>query len=124
MKSFLKEFDGISLWYWNEKEVIEDYERLMDIYLELSEGKKRMVGCYLYDFGPMAPATGKVVVQQLDRLKGMVKDGIIEGVILHTNAVVAKEGYDDGIIVEEFQVGYKMDGKVIRPSQVLVNKLS
>jgi len=92
MKSFLKEFDGISLWYWNEKEVIEDYERLMDIYLELSEGKKRMVGCYLYDFGPMAPATGKVVVQQLDRLKGMVKDGTIEGVILHTNAVVAKEG--------------------------------
>lgn len=51
-----------------------------------------MIGCYLYDFGPMAEATGEVVVRQLERERELIKDGTIEGVILHTNAVVAKEG--------------------------------
>lgn len=39
-------------------------------------------------------------------------------------AVVAKEDYEDGIIVEEFQIGYKMGDKIIRCSQVLVNKIT
>lgn len=38
-------------------------------------------------------------------------------------AVATKEGYEDGVIIEEFQAGYKMGNKVIRCSQVLVNKL-
>lgn len=38
-------------------------------------------------------------------------------------AVISKEGYDDGIIVEEFQAGYRMNDKIIRCSQVLVNKI-
>ena len=38
-------------------------------------------------------------------------------------AVATKEGYEDGVIIEEFQAGYKMGDKVIRCSQVLVNKI-
>jgi len=38
-------------------------------------------------------------------------------------AVTKDESKEDGIIVDEFQAGYEMDGKVIRCSQVLVNKL-
>ena len=30
----------------------------------------------------------------------------------------------DGIVLEEFQKGYKLNGRVIRPSKVVVNKLS
>lgn len=37
-------------------------------------------------------------------------------------AVATKEGYEDGVIIEEFQAGYKMGNKIIRCSQVLVNK--
>lgn len=61
----------------------------------------------------------KLGVQKIEAL-GLPLDPNVHNAL----AVVAKEGYEDGIIVEEFQVGYKMDGKVIRPSQVLVNKLS
>lgn len=32
-------------------------------------------------------------------------------------------GEDDGIVLEEFQKGYKLNGRVIRPSKVVVNKL-
>ena len=39
-------------------------------------------------------------------------------------AVATKDGYEDDIIIEEFQAGYIMGDKVIRCSQVLVNKLN
>jgi molecular chaperone GrpE len=31
---------------------------------------------------------------------------------------------EDNIVLEEFQKGYKLDGRVIRPSRVIVNKLT
>lgn len=31
-------------------------------------------------------------------------------------------GYEDGIVVEEYQVGYELNGRVIRPSQVAISK--
>ena len=44
---------------------------------------------------------------------------------VHNALAVAKnENYEDDIVLEEFQAGYKMGDKVIRCSQVLVNKLS
>ncbi len=43
---------------------------------------------------------------------------------VHNVLAVAKdEQKEDGIILEEFQAGYKLKNKVIRCSQVLVNKL-
>ena len=100
IKRFLKEFDGVSLWFWNEKEVLEDYDKYIAQYLSLTEGKGRLVGCYLYDFGAEAPATGKAVVFQLERACDMIKNGTIDGVILHTNAVVAKAGEEPYEAVE------------------------
>ncbi len=37
-------------------------------------------------------------------------------------AVREVEGEQDGLIVEELQVGYEINGKVIRPSQVVISK--
>jgi molecular chaperone GrpE len=31
---------------------------------------------------------------------------------------------EDNIVLEEFQKGYKLNGRVIRPSKVIVNKLT
>ena len=43
---------------------------------------------------------------------------------VHNALAVAKdESKQDGIVLEEFQAGYKLNDKVIRCSQVLVNKL-
>ena len=38
-------------------------------------------------------------------------------------AVVKNDQLEDGVVVEEYQSGYQMNGKIIRCSQVLVNKL-
>jgi molecular chaperone GrpE len=37
-------------------------------------------------------------------------------------AVREVEGQEDGMIIEEYQVGYTINGKVIRPSQVGIGK--
>ncbi len=44
--------------------------------------------------------------------------------LLH-QAILQKQEQDkeDGIIIEEFQKGYKLNGRVIRPGKVIVNKL-
>jgi molecular chaperone GrpE len=35
----------------------------------------------------------------------------------------AESGKEDNIVLEEFQKGYKLNGRVIRPSRVIINKL-
>jgi molecular chaperone GrpE len=35
----------------------------------------------------------------------------------------AEADQDDGVVLEEFQKGYRLNGRVIRPSKVIVNKL-
>ena len=37
-------------------------------------------------------------------------------------AVKEVEGEEDGIVVDEFQTGFELNGKVIRPSQVVISK--
>lgn len=37
-------------------------------------------------------------------------------------AVREVEGTEDGVIVEDLQTGYELNGKVIRPSQVVISK--
>ena len=37
-------------------------------------------------------------------------------------AVKEVPGEEDGIVVEEYQVGYELNGKVIRPSQVVISR--
>jgi molecular chaperone GrpE len=37
-------------------------------------------------------------------------------------AVREVPGEEDGMVVEEYQVGYELNGKVIRPSQVVISK--
>ncbi len=113
IQKYVNEFDGISLWFWNEKEVLEDYDKYIEIFLQVAKDKKRMIGCYLYDFGANSPATGKAVVYQLEKEREMIKNGIIEGVILHTNAVIAKDRNDPYEAVEAGIAWMKENGDEI-----------
>lgn len=68
----------------------------------------------------------KAIISSLDKL-GIEK---IEAVgkpldpnVHNVLAVATNKDVEDGVVLEEFQAGYKMQDKVIRCSQVLVNKL-
>ena len=88
---FINEFDGISMWFWDESDVANFEERCKKFF-ELTPKQKRLIGCYLYDFGGNKQASAESVLYQLERNKEFVLHGDIEGVILHTNAV-ADLGY-------------------------------
>ena len=88
---YLDAFDGFSFWFWSQRSP-EEYEATFQRFVEKTPGKRRMLGVYLYDFGREAPADPDLVERELNRAKELLRDGSIEGFILHTNAV-ADLGY-------------------------------
>jgi hypothetical protein len=83
---YLELFDGISCWFWFEPSK-EEYQRMSKIFLEKTRGKKRLFGCYLYNFGQSREASPDLVDYQLDCNTRLIRQGELEGIVLHTNAV-------------------------------------
>jgi len=86
LKPFIDEFDGISLWFWTAQDV-ENFDKRLSTFFSLTENKKRLVGCYLYDFGGEKPVKKETVAFQLEKNREFIMNSLTEGVILHTNAV-------------------------------------
>ena len=86
IRPYLAPFDGVSLWFWNEEDV-ENYDARLARFFELTPGQRRMIGCYLYDFGGEKPALPEPILDQLERDAALIRKGKLEGIILHTNCV-------------------------------------
>ncbi len=91
-------FDGVIMWNWEEshyKEIPEKFE----IFKSLTPNKKRMFGCYLYNFGEKKQATGEPVWWQLEFYKEKILAGEAEGVVFHTNTMadLDYEAYDKAL---------------------------
>lgn len=95
ISEYLDCFDGISFWFWNQP-TEEQYQNTIKIFIEKTPNKKRLVGCYLYDFGREKACDPDRVEQELENDKKLVQEGLIDGFILHTNAVgkMDFEGYE------------------------------
>lgn len=57
-------------------------------------------------------------VEQIEALGEMFDPTVHEAMTRRAEA-----DQEDGVVLEEFQKGYKLNGRVIRPSKVIVNKL-
>jgi len=92
---YIDPFDGIIMWTWKESDVPLINEKF-EIFKKMTAGKRRMLGCYLYNFGENRQATGAAVRWQLDRYREMIRAGEAEGVVLHTNTMadLDYEAYD------------------------------
>ena len=91
VKKYMPLFDGVILWFWHATDNNVFEEKVKDFILR-TENQRRMVGCYLYDFGNKKEIDPQIVEFQLNRAKEMLKQGLIEGFVLHTNGV-ADLGY-------------------------------
>ena len=98
IEEYLDAFDGFTFWFWNQREP-EEYEAALKKFIEKTPGKRRMLGVYLYDFGRGCPARADLVERELNLVKELLRDGTIEGFILHTNAVadLGYEAYDRAV---------------------------
>ena len=94
-KDYIKPFDGIIMWTWMEKDVPLIPEKF-EVFKKMTEGKRRMAGCYLYNFGENTTATSEAVLWQLNFWKEKLISGEIEGIVLHTNTMgdLDLEAYD------------------------------
>jgi len=82
--AYLDVFDGISFWFWSEP-TVESYQKCIKAFFEKTPGKRRLIGCYLYNFGARRQASAEMVRYQLDNNKKFIEQGELEGVILHNN---------------------------------------
>ncbi len=85
-KEYLPLFDGVTFWFWDEPSN-KEFDEKCEWFFEQTPGQKRMIGCYLYNFGGEKEATAASVRYQLDRDLSFMKEGKIQGIVLHTNAV-------------------------------------
>lgn len=94
-KPYIEPFDGIIMWTWWESDIVE-FEEKYARFKELTPNNRRMIGCYLYNFGENKQATAKSVKWQLDRYREALLKGEIEGIVLHTNTMadLDYESYD------------------------------
>jgi len=85
-RKYIDPFDGIIMWNWWEKNVPQIPEK-WEQFKALTDGKRRMFGCYLWDFGGAKGATRDAVKWQLDFYREQILKGDAEGVVLHTNTM-------------------------------------
>ena len=92
---YMDEFDGVIMWTWKESDVPLIPEKF-ELFKKYTPNTRRMVGCYLYNFGESKQATGEAVKWQLDYYRELLLKGEIEGVVLHTNTMadLDYEAYD------------------------------
>lgn len=92
---YMDEFDGVIMWNWHERNWQTIPEKF-EVFKRYTPNTRRMVGCYLYNFGEHKQATGEIVRWQLDYYRELLLNGEIEGVVLHTNTMadLDYEAYD------------------------------
>jgi len=93
LAEYLDVFDGVMMWTWKESS-LNQFEEKYQAFKQLTCGKHRMLGLYLYNFGEYREATTQAVLWQLERYRELLLAGEIEGVVLHTNAM-ADVGFAD-----------------------------
>lgn len=81
---YIDAFDGIIMWVWKESDV-PLFPQKFEEFKELTKNKRRMLGCYLYNFGESKQADPEVVKWQLDLYREKLMSGEIEGIVLHSN---------------------------------------
>jgi len=60
---YINEFDGISLWFWNESET-RQFDDRCERFFELTPNKKRAIGIYLYST-PFTLSAVKIYISQI-----------------------------------------------------------
>ena len=86
LRPYLDVFDGIIMWTWEEKDVVL-FEEKFARFKELTPSRRRMLGLYLWNFGEHKEATSAAVKWQLERYSDLIRQGEVEGVVLHTNTM-------------------------------------
>jgi len=78
--------DVMTLWTWKGSD-LSHLDANIQKFVEKTPGKRRLVGCYMWNYGESKPLTMDQMKYQLDRYYHWLKKGDIEGIIFCSNAI-------------------------------------
>ena len=77
--------DVITFWTWYGEHLFDDLPRNLDRVIERTPGKRRLAGCYLYDYGNRRPLSLEAMQHQCEVYKDYMDRGLLDGVIICSN---------------------------------------
>ncbi|MDD6307903.1 MAG: hypothetical protein PUB07_00900 [Clostridia bacterium] len=87
IRSRLQAFDLFTFWTWYS-EHLRDLEANYQKIRELAEGKRMMMGVYMWDYGNKCPLPDELMEYQLSFVEEKYAKGEIEGIILCSNCIM------------------------------------
>lgn len=86
ISAHLECFDGISFWIWYQ-EAIDSMKDHVEEFLSCTQGKRRMLGIYLWDYAESKKLELERFKKQLDYYVELLKKGQIEGIIFCSGCI-------------------------------------
>jgi hypothetical protein len=83
---YVKLSDVMTLWTWKGSDLPE-LDANIQKFVDKTNGKRRLVGCYMWNYGESKPLTMDQMKFQLDRYYHWLKKGDIEGIIFCSNCI-------------------------------------
>ena len=87
LASYIELFDVLTLWEWKGSNLINFEDNIRE-FISKTPRKRRLIGCYLWNFGEQMPMTIPQLEYQLQLCLKWIKEGEIEGVVFCANTVV------------------------------------
>lgn len=86
VEEYVELCDVITLWTWNGSE-LADLDRNMERLVAKTPGKRRLAGCYMWNYGERMPLSREQMQHQLDRYHAWMREGTLEGVVFCSNCI-------------------------------------
>jgi hypothetical protein len=78
--------DVITLWTWKGAD-LQNLDANIQKFVSKTPGKRRLAGCYMWNYGERKPLTMDQMKYQLDKYYNWIKKGDIEGIIFCSNCI-------------------------------------
>jgi hypothetical protein len=86
VKAHLDACDVITFWTWHGKN-LDFLDRNLERVIGLTPGKRRLAGCYMWNYGEHKPLTVEQMEYQCGKYYEWLKKGDIEGIIFCSNCI-------------------------------------
>lgn len=85
-QAYLDICDVITFWTWYGYNIVNLDENLARV-IAATPGKRRLAGCYMWDYGCAQPLPAELMAKQLEIYRKLMHEGKLQGMILCSNCI-------------------------------------
>jgi hypothetical protein len=85
VEKYLELFDVISYWNMGASDEFAEIDKDFGKVVDMTPGKRRMLGCYMWNYGQGKPLTLDEIQAQCEKYYNWIKEGKAEGIIFCSN---------------------------------------